>query len=431
MNQVNRKVMYRLYPSKKQSGRMIEILRLHQRLYNGCLEQRIHVYKDRNISLNYHDQAKELTALRKEDAQYRGMNAQSEQVTLKRLELAYKQFFARVKKGEKAGFPRFKSFDRYKGWGYATHGDGWRFIPNESSINGSMRISGVGILQARGRARKSDYTACRNPGTAKTMEIIHKSGKWFASGTFKRDMPERASGESIIGVDWGTMKFLTIVDSFGNVSETKNPRLMRNTQDKLKKAQRVLSKKKKGSSNRQKAKNKLIKIHEKLANKREDHLHKTSSKIIQTTKHIATEKLNIKGMTASGGSYKKGLNRSILDTSPGEFFAKLKYKAEEAGIQYTEIPTKKVKPSQTCACCGNREKKQLSERKHDCKECGFSSDRDVNAALVMINYALTGIAHSGKKVTSQELALGVEGEVTSPLKHETPTIFEQGELFTE
>ena len=431
MNQVNRKVRYQLYPSKKQSGRMTKMLRLHQRLYNACLEQRIHAYKDRRISLNYHDQAKELTALRKEDTQYREMNAQSEQVTLKRLELAYKQFFARVKKGGEAGFPRFKSFDRYKGWGYASHGDGWRFFSNKGKINGALRLSGVGSLQARGRARKDDFTGDRSPGTSKTMEIIHKQGKWYASVTFKRDMPERASGDSIIGVDWGTMKFLTIVDSFGKVSETKNPRLMRNAQDKLKKVQRVLSKKKKGSSNRQKAKNKLIKIYEKLANKREDHLHKTSSKIIQTTKHIATEKLNIKCMTASGGSYKKGLNRSILDTSPGEFFAKLKYKAEEAGIKYTEIPSRKVKPSQTCSCCGNQEKKQLNERKHVCAKCGFAGDRDVNAALVMINYALTGIAHSGKKVTSQELALGVEGEVTSPLKHETPTLFEQGELFTE
>lgn len=59
MNQVNRKVRYQLYPSKKQSGRMNEMLRLHQHLYNACLEQRIHVYKDRSINLNYHDQAKE------------------------------------------------------------------------------------------------------------------------------------------------------------------------------------------------------------------------------------------------------------------------------------------------------------------------------------------------------------------------------------
>jgi transposase len=84
-----------------------------------------------------------------------------------------------------------------------------------------------------------------------------------------------------------------------------------------------------------------------------------------------------------------------------------------------------VKPSQTCACCGNEEKKQLSERKHQCRECGFVCDRDVNAAFVMINYALTGVAHSGQKVTSQELALGVEPGVTRVLKHETPPIPER------
>ena len=104
----------------------------------------------------------------------------------------------------------------------------------------------------------------------------------FSWLTFKRDMPERTSGNKIIGIDWGTMKFLTIVDSFGNISETENPRLMRSFQDKLKRTQRQLSRKKKGSANRTKAKNKLITIHEKLANKREDHLHKKSAEVIKS-----------------------------------------------------------------------------------------------------------------------------------------------------
>ena len=425
MSLVNRKVTYRLYPSEKQSGRMLEMLRLHQRLYNAGLEQRIHAYKDRNISLSYEDQAKELTLLRAEDPQYEGMNAQSEQVTLRRLDRAYKNFFRRVAKGEKAGFPRFKSLDRYNGWGYASHGDGWKFKIGENHINGTLKLSSVGYLQARGRARKNDYSKERDPGIPKTMEMIHKNGKWFASITFKRDMPERSSGGSVVGIDWGTSKFLTIVDSFGNITEAKNPRLMKHFEAKLKKSQKDLSRKKKGSNNRKKSRIKLVKIHEKLANKREDHLHQKSAEIIKFSQHIATEKLNIKAMTASGGSYKKALNRSILDTSPGEFFARLEYKAEEAGIQYTKVPTRKVKPSQTCACCGKQEKKKLSERIHDCKECGFRCDRDVNAALVMINYALTGTAYSGKKVTSQELALGVEGEVTNPVKHETPPKFDE------
>ena len=429
--QVNRKVMYRLYPSRKQAGRMTEMLRLHQRLYNCALEHRITLYKDNGVTIDFAEQCRQLTVLRAEMPEYSDINAQSEQVTLKRVHLAYKAFFTRLKKGEKAGFPRFKSFERFKGWGYKKHGDGWRFTANENFINGTMRLSGVGNLQCRGRGRKDDFSGERNPGIPKTMEIIHKRGKWYASVTFKRDIPERTSGDKVVGIDWGTSKFLTIVDSFGNVEETQNPRLMKRFEEKLKGAQRELSRKKKGSVNRQKAKAKLVVIHEKLANKREDHLHKKSANIVRNAKHIATEKLNIKGMTASGGATKKGLNRSILDTSPGEFFAKLGYKAEEAGIKWTWIPTRKVKPSQTCACCGHQEKKKLSDRIHHCRKCGFVCDRDVNATLVMINYALTGVAHSGRKVTSQELALGVEGEVTNPVKHETPPICEQGELFTE
>lgn len=177
MSEVNRKVTYRIYPSKKQSARLFEMLRLHQRLYNVALEQRIHAYRDRDIFLSYNDQAKDLTALRNEDPQYASMNAQSEQVTLKRLDNAYKNFFRRVSKGDKPGFPRFKSFERFKGWGYASHGDGWKFKPDQDGINGTLKLSSVGHLQARGRGRKDDFSQDRILGVPKTMEIIFKNGK--------------------------------------------------------------------------------------------------------------------------------------------------------------------------------------------------------------------------------------------------------------
>ena len=80
----------------------------------------------------------------------------------------------------------------------------------------------------------------------------------------------------------------------------------------------------------------------------------------------------------------------------------------------------KVKLFQTCACCGVQEKKHLSMRIHNCMNCGFKTDREVNAVLVMINYALTSVIHSGKKVAGQELALGPESGVTWTLKYENP-----------
>jgi len=98
----------------------------------------------------------------------------------------------------------------------------------------------------------------------------------------------------------------------------------------------------------------------------------------------------------------------------------LEYKAEEAGIAYVKAPTRKLKPSQTCHRCGKQEKKALSERIHNCKNCGVVCDRDVNAAHVILQYALN------KQLTGQELALGVEEEqeifFAPLLKHETPPI---------
>jgi putative transposase len=107
---------------------------------------------------------------------------------------------------------------------------------------------------------------------------------------------------------------------------------------------------------------------------------------------VATEKLNIKAMTAKAKKgrnrkQKTGLNRNILDVGIGNLKDLIKYKVTEAGGFYIEVPTRKVKPSQTCSACGHQEKKTLSERVHHCSKCGYVEDRDVNAAKVMLNYA--------------------------------------------
>jgi putative transposase len=346
------------------------------------------------------------------------MNAQSQQVTLKRLDLAFSHFFRRVKAGgEKAGFPRFKSFDRFKGWGYKSHGDGWKFLSRENFVNGTIRISGIGNMQIRGRSRYLDEArTTRNPGQPKTMEIFRKNEKWYASVTFETLRPFRKSGGNALGIDWGTAKFLTIVSDTKIPLVIENPRHLKSKEIKLKSAQRNLSRKKKGSKNRKKAKKTLANSHERVAWKREDFLHQTSVLLVKSARLIATESLNIKAMTAKGGSYKTGLNRSILDTSPGKFFGLLAYKAADAGIPYIEVPTRKVKPSQTCSGCGYVEKKTLAERIHDCENCGLVLDRDMNAAFVILNFAMTGC------VTGREPALCVESGVTRSLKHETPPI---------
>jgi putative transposase len=128
---------------------------------------------------------------------------------------------------------------------------------------------------------------------------------------------------------------------------------------------------------------------------------------------ISVESLNTLSMSASGGNRKKGLNREILSAAPGAFHQMLKYKAEEAGIEWIEVPTRQVKPTQTCHGCGRQEKKPLSQRWHSCV-CGVSCSRDENAAKVILNWALFGSA------SGQELSRC--GGALAPVKQETPSI---------
>jgi len=378
---------------------------LHQKLYNAALEQRIDAYQKQKKSLSFSDQCKELTVLRGECEEYSDLNAQSCQVTLKRLDLAFQHFFRRVKQGQsKVGFPRFKSKDRFSGFGYKTHGDGFRL--ESVGQHGYLRLSGVGRIPVRGKARTF--------GEVKTAELIRKQDRWYVSVTVQCQ-PKRRKGSLALGIDWGVETFATLAKSDGQYERIENPRYLKKSLSQLKKVQRDLSRKKRGSQNRKKIIRKVRKIHEKVAEQRKNHLHQTSAAIVSQSCFIATEELAVKNMTAFGGSYKKGLNREILSTAPGMFFSFLKYKAEEAGIFWKEIPTQQVKPSQTCSNWSKQEKKTLAQRQHQCG-CRVSLGRDENAARVILNWAFIHHASGWEPSRCGEEALA------SSLKQETHSI---------
>jgi putative transposase len=418
MVMVNRKVTYRLYPTAKQEQSLYEMFVLHQRLYNVALEQRISVYQSHGISLNFAQQCKELTELRAAFPEYEALNAQSCQVTLKRVDLAFQHFFQRVREGKaKAGFPRFKSLNRFSGWGYKTYGDGWSLITNEKMKHGKLRLSGVGYIKMRGKARTI--------GSAKTCEIMRKNGKWYASITIGCE-PKRKGGQLAGGLDWGVETFASLALSDGTYQEIANPRFWRNSHKQLKSAQRELSGKQKGSKNYHKARAKVARIHIQIANRRNNFIHQQTAALVALLCLVATEALTIKNLTANGGKRKTGLNREILNTAPARFLSTLQYKAAEAHGVWWEVPTPKVKPSQTCSNCGAQAKKTLSERHHHCPACGFQMGRDKNAARVMLNWALRGSA-TGKELAGQcgagSAGLSRKAKVKLPaMKHETPSI---------
>jgi putative transposase len=409
MKLVNRRVTYRLYPSQGQEKKLKAMLSLHQQLYNVALEQRIEAWKQRQLSITFAKQCREFTQLKAGDADYAALNSQSCQVTLKRLDLAFKAFFRRVKKGETPGFPRFKSLQHFTGWGYKTHGDGWRLFAGEGGKHGHIRISGIGNVSIRGKGRTE--------GTPKILDIQQRRGRWYASVVISCT-PTRSHGKEIKGFDWGLENFLTFHDNI----KISNPRFFARASSKLAYLHRQVASKKLGSRNRQKSVKQLARESEKVANRRANFHHQIAAKMVSESRLIATEKLETKRMSRSAaGSVKKpggnvrqkaGLNKGILDSAPSAFLEKVRYKAEEAGIVYVEVPTRQVKPSQTCPACGKQRKKLLSERTHRC-DCGCVIPRDQAAALVCLNFALAAV---GNRPCGEGVPLG------APLNHETHSI---------
>lgn len=401
MKPVNRKVIYRMYPTTKQAKALEHLLTLHQRLYNAALEQRKTAYRRQRASVGYAEQCRDLTALRAADPEYASLNAQSVQVTLRRVDLAFQHFFRRVQeRSGKAGYPRFKSLRRFSGWGYKTHGDGWRLLPGEGLRHGRLRLSGVGAVKIRGKARTN--------GPPKTCEIQHKDGRWYASITVEC-CPQREAGPLAAGMDWGVETFATLALSDGTMQRIDNPRHTRRALVQLRHAQQALSRKRRGSKNREKARRLVSALHRTITNKRRDFLHQTSAQLIAVIGWLVTERLALQAMTTNGGRRKRGLNREILSTAPALFLQMLRYKAEEAGSHFEEAPTRRLKPSQTCHRCGRQVTKSLAERVHRCP-CGVVCPRDDNSALVLLHNALTSQERAGC------------GETTSAVsvKHETP-----------
>ena len=400
MGEVNRKVLYRLYPTPKQELALQHTFEIHREFYNNARQTRIDTYKNEQRSVSFTEQCRDTTKLRATNPTLAECNAQSLQVTLKRLDLAFQGFFRRCKAGEKAGFPRYKTSDLFKGWGYKTHGDGWKFNV-EGKRKASLRLSGIGTIRTRGKAR--------NAGLPKTMEIIRRNDKWYASITIVCK-PKRVHGAKTQALDWGLKHFATLVDDAGNVTKIDSPMPLKASLAKLKAAQQAVSRKKRGSKHRAKAKKLAASIYEKACNQRTDFLHKQSAKLIADSAMIVTESLDVKSMVEDKRK-SRGLHRNTMDSAPATFLAMLCTKAQEAACVYHEVDTKTVKPTQTCSQCGVQKPKTLAERTHACKKCGFTCDRDVNSALVML-----------KVLKGKGLALRGATRPCVATKRETPSI---------
>ncbi len=378
---------------------MWRIHRAHCDLYNAALQERRDAWRKQRLSIGFAEQCKSWTVIRQEHEEFACLNAQSGQVTLKRLDWAFGHFFRRVKLGQTPGFPRFKSCFRFSGWGYKSHGDGFRFVSRANGQHGVLRLSGVGKMKARGRAR--------TPGEVVTADIKRDATGWLLSVVMRCD-PVREGGTRACGLDWGVADLATLAYADGTTETIPNDRLFQAQQQEAAEAQRAASASLRGRrSNRAKvAHRQIARRHAKLAARRKDRAHKLSAQLVASHALIVTEELKIANMTRSAMgtaeepgkqvAQKAGLNREILDTAPGMLLQLLRTKAEEAGIVFELLNTRKIKPSQTCPGCWAQAKKMLAERVHACG-CGLTMSRDGAAALVML---LSSETYMGRKPAS-------------------------------
>ena len=348
---------FRLYPTGRQGQALNDQLDQARHLYNAALEQRRFAYQRHSVSLNYHDQAADLKDMRADGAGGPA-NFSACQDVLRRLDKAFKAFFRRLKCGDKPGFPRFKSRDRFDSYTFPAYGDGCKVRDN-----GKLYVQGIGELKVKWHRKLT--------GKIKTVTLRRRAGCWYVCFSVECEatpLPELATE---VGIDVGLEHFAAL--STGDMIA--NSRWLSCGQAKLRRAQRRVARRRKGSSGRRKAVLSLQRVHEHVANQRRDFCHKVARRLVDTYQLIAVENLNVKGMARGF------LAKSVHDAGWMTFLNILSAKAEEAGRRVVKVNP--AGTSQHCLC-GCKVRKGLSERVHRCPECGLVAPRDAVSALLIL-----------------------------------------------
>ena len=364
---------FRLYPTSEQQITMSKIFGCCRFVYNRFLAERLEAYKTEKKTISRFEQDKSLTLLKKEHEWLKEADSTALQATIQNLDGAYQNFFRRVKHGEKPGYPQFKSKrDSRKAYKSKTVGN------NIEVLEKSIKLPKLGLVECRVskqvEGRLISATVSQNP-----------SGKYYVSVccTDVEIEPFERTG-AIAGIDVGIKEFAITSDG----SKFDNPKYLRKSEKKLVREQKRLSRKPKGSQNRNKSRLKVARVHEKITNQRNDFLHKLTTELVKDYDIISVESLKIKNMVKN-----RKLAKSIGDVSWGEFVRQLEYKCEWYGKTFVKIPTF-FASSQTCHKCGfqNTAVKDLSVRSWVCPNCGAEHDRDINAAVNILNKGVEMLA---------------------------------------
>jgi len=213
-------------------------------------------------------------------------------------------------------------------------------------------------------------------GKRRSARILREGDQWFAALLYQDETPDPAPRDApVIAIDRGITSMLA--DSDGNLTE--NPQFYKRAMARLARAQRIVSRRKKGSKNREKAKLRVMRLHRKVRRQREHFLHVQSARLAKSHGVVVIEKLNVAGMIRSN------LSRSIADAGWSRFAEMLRYKLAWSGGTLIEVPA--AYSSQTCSACGAVDAASRKAERFCCTGCGHQDHADLNAAKVLLTRA--------------------------------------------
>ncbi len=362
MDMIRKTFKFRLYPTHCQVYALNGQLSEACRLYNAAIQERRDAWRIERKSINFYDQARQLKDIRA-NGDIGLFNFSTGNDVLRRVDKTFKAFFARARRGRRAGFPRFKSQTRYDSLTFPIYGNGCRLLDN-----GKLRLQGIGLLKVKMHRALE--------GKLKTVTIKREARRWYVCFNIESEAHPLPENTKAVGIDLGLTAFATLSDG----TELENLRWYRKAQKKLRKAQRKAERRKKGSQRRRKAIQFLQGIHAHVRNQRADFHHKLSRLLVNNHGLIVVENLNFRGLSRGM------LAKSINDAGWSSFVTKLSYKAVEAGRQLIKVDPRGT--SQKCLC-GADVPKTLRERWHECECCGLSAPRDYVSAQLILRLGLS------------------------------------------
>jgi putative transposase len=353
---INKAYRYELKPNIQQRLLLAKHAGAARFTYNWGLQKRIDLYNTEKKFINAIEQHRQLNLLKTSEFSWMyEVSKCAPQEALRDLDRAFRNFFQRVKKGETAGFPKFKK----KG------------IKDRFRLTGSIRVGDKFVQLPRlGKIRLKEKPAVVERILSAT--VSRQADRWFVSITVEKEIPQPSSIKGkALGLDLGIQAFVTTSDGLKILS----PRPLQRAIRRLERLSKQHSRKEKGSKNRIKSAFKLSRLHRKIGNQRCDFQHKVSTQLTKTTPLLVVEDLSVKEMLQ-----KRGLSRQISDMGWSQFIRMLEYKANWYGSKLAKAP-RYFASTKTCSCCGNiLEKMSLNIRTWYCDGCGSKHDRDVNAA---------------------------------------------------